>query len=251
MITVVCAISAQQAVALVRGYRNAAPGVQQGMVLRSGVDQNGNAQLQPASKAAGDNVVGISTDVPQDAETSRDAEGVVFIESGGDVAALVTNKGGPINAGDKLTLSDVPGVLTKLSGDGVVFAVAQEPYSTERSQTLNLAIGAVEVSSIRVAFGESSGPTTVDPALSGVRQFGDGIVSSDISSLRLLLAALITLSGLVFVSVMMYGAIENGMYSVGRNPLARRTILFAMFRVIAVSVALLAAVLGIVFIILQ
>lgn len=238
--------------AAIKGFKSTAHDIQQGMVLRNAQLNNGGVQLQPATRNDGTNVVGIATDVPEDQHRAQQENGVVFVETSGEVVALVTNKNGDIVAGDKLTLSAFPGVLTKIANtdNGVVIATAKEAFNPARAQNLQLAGASVTVSSITVDFGQT-GSETVDPASTGLRQFGEGILDEDVSATRVIFAGLLGVVILATTSVMLYGAVESALFAVGRNPLARRTILLVMARTIGVALAIMVAGLAAVYLILS
>lgn len=246
------AVYAQSAYAAIKGYESTASNIQKGMVLRNGQKSGGGVELHPATRDDGTNVVGIATDVPEEQRKSLKNDGIVFVETSGEVVALVTNKSGEIAVGDKLTLSTFPGVLTKLTDqqNGIVFATAKEAFNPARAQTLQLAGGTATVSSITVAFGQTSA-TAVDPASTGLRQFGEGILDEDVSPVRVMFAGLLSVVILVTTSVMLYSAIESAFFAVGRNPLAKRTILLVLARTIGVALAIMLVGLAGVYLILS
>lgn len=245
-------VYAESAQAAIKGFKSTASNIQQGMVLRNNQMNDGGVQLQPATRDDGTNVVGIATDVPEDQRRSQRDNGVIFVETSGEVIALVTNKNGEIAAGDKLTLSAFPGVLTKITNpaDGVVIATAKEAFNPARSQDLQLAGTSVVVSSITVEFGKP-GSTLVDPASTGLRQFGEGILDENVSATRVIFAGLLGVIILVTTSVMLYGAIESAFFAAGRNPLAKRTILLVMARTVGVALAIMVVGLAAVYLILS
>ena len=229
--------SSELAMAASQGFRSTATNIQQGMVLRYGQVNSGEAELQPATRDDATQVVGVATNVPKEAAQKN---GVVFVETSGAVVALVTDKNGPVVPGDNLTLSDVPGVLTKaVDGQAAIFAIAKQAYDPQRAQVLQFESGSASVVALNVDFGPANAGQQVDPASSGLRQFGEGLAHRDLSEVRLIFAFLLCLAVIVTTSVMMYGAISRALFSIGRNPLAKRTILLVMLRIIGLALVCL------------
>lgn len=224
--------------ARIQGFNNNAKNIQLGMVVRQGQVERGPVQLEPASQANGTYVVGITTEAPENVDPSNDRNGIVFVETQGEVVALVA---GDVALGDTLTLSKHPGFLTK--GQGTVMATALEATNPARSQKLDLNSGNVTVTSIKVRFGDAT-VTPTDPATSALRQFGEGIADEDITPQRLAMAGLLSVATIITASVIIHGAISRALYAISRNPLAKRTILLTMSQIVIIGVVVLALGIG-------
>lgn len=162
-------------------------------------------------------------------ELSEGKSGVQVVTSGLTLA-LVSDLGGRVVAGDKITGSPIAGVGMKAGRNTVVVGTAQAKLDIAQAKTrtvtdkagkqVTVHIGLVPVQ-VGVAFysgANDPGEAFVPPFLQGL---ANDIVGRNVAPLRVLLAALTILLIIIVVSVLLYAAVRSSLVSIGRNPLSQ------------------------------
>lgn len=167
------------------------------------------------------NMFGVITSEPSVAVEDRALANSKYVVSEGEAFINVSTKNGPIQKGDYITSSDVPGVGQRADKPGQVIGIALQNYAAESPSAIDdilvlLDIRTNYVSDVKVNllqfFKTSSGAPFLTP----------------LTSLRYLLAALIA-GGAFVVGFASFGKTSgSGVEAVGRNPLAKRTIQISM-----------------------
>lgn len=198
--------------------------------------------------------MGIAVDKPLLALTSGTGTTVQAALSG-TADTLVSNVNGTIHAGDLITASPIAGIGMKAVRPTVVVGTAQADLDSSSTVTksveglngkpVTVKIGLIPVA-ISVAYysgGSASGLVSayVPPIL---QSFADAITGKEVSPLRVLMGTLALLLGFGIVAIMLSTSIRNELISLGRNPLARTTLLRALVDIIlaAIAVALITLV---------
>jgi hypothetical protein len=132
-----------------------------------------------------------------------------LVSTGGELKVKVSSRNGPIEMGDFVTSSDLPGVGQKATDNGQVVGIAIDSYSSDDPDAVGKILVFVD---IKTNFIGSYGRVTILDLLK------EGTISG--ISFRYLLAALIIIItfGIGFVS---FGKTSgNSVEALGRNPLA-------------------------------
>ncbi len=99
------------------------------------IDPNERGYVRKSSGSYADGLVGVYSENPgfrlSQVDQSIDNSPVIPVALAGRVPAKVSTENGPIQAGDYLTSSSVPGVAMKATKGGNVIGKAMEPYSEE------------------------------------------------------------------------------------------------------------------------
>lgn len=169
----------------------------------------------------------------------------VEVITSGEADILVTDIDGAIRAGDKITPSPISGAGMRAISASRVIAVALEGFSSDiegaQGVTIQDASGNdknISVGIIRAQIGvhdyipQSEGKNIVFVTLQEAAQ---AITGRNVSVAKALIAAGIMLSTLIVVVMLLAGAIQGSMLSLGRNPLAKKTIFSTLFKFIALS----------------
>lgn len=178
----------------------------------------------------------------------------VYVSNTGQHNVLVTTQDGTISPGDYITISSIAGIGMKANSnqsealgqavgsfDGVHNVLGGTTLKNSSGQTKNVAIGLVPVniniSSNPLAKGEKGVPAF----LSNLTKFA---TNKTVSADRIYLGMLCVLAGIIITTSIVYAAIKNGFISIGRNPLAKRAIIFNLFKVIVVALVVFIVSLG-------
>lgn len=186
--------------------------------------------LKRSTKAYDDQIYGVIVDAPTisiDPKTDK----TKAVVSAGSAKVKVANSNGNIAVGDFITSSTSAGVGQKATESGYILGKALDKYDGGSENLISISIerGYAQIGAVK-----SGGPTG----------FWQAFVS-DISRLRASLAALVGIFVLVGGVVAFTRVVSSGVVAIGRNPLARATIIRGMFISSSVVVLIMATGLGI------
>jgi hypothetical protein len=185
-------------------------------------------------------------------QTSNSQE--VYVSNYGVHNVLVSNQNGSIVAGEYISISDLSGIGMKAndseslvlglaagSFDGVHQVLSTAPLTNKSGQKETVAIGSIPVD-INIAANPLAEGTKGVPAFLGkIVKF---TTNKSVSATRVYLAMLCVVVGVIVTITIIYSGIKNGLISIGRNPLAKKSIVHNLLKVIIVSVIIFGLSLG-------
>ncbi len=247
-------LPALTASAIARGYNTSDSGLQTGMVVALSVDSSDSSQVERATQAAAQRVVGIVTTLDKSLVTVTSSGTKVLVESEGEVDAYVSDMGGAAHKGDSLVISPLKGILMKSSdGSDTVIGIASADFSETTAEAHPIADGSttknVHIAKLKINLNKqgATNPQTTDSSLS---RLGRKIVGREVSEIRILVALLIFFLVLVAEGSILYGGISSAIAALGRNPLARKIIRHELVRVVIIALMVLLIGLGAIYTIL-
>ena len=210
-------------------------------------------RVKIATQAQLANMFGVTVDRNQLALTlsNSDLENETFVAASGTYNVLVSTQGGPIAAGDYVTLSSLNGVAMKASTEEkTVFGRAASAFDgkgvtlgtttlkdTSGKTTKTVTLGSIPVTiDIKRNPNEKSTKVKVPEAL---ERIGQAIAEKEVSPIRIYLSMGITAISLIAAIAVVYSGVRNGMISIGRNPMSKKSIFRALFEVILTSIVIL------------
>lgn len=230
--------------AYARGYNTSDTGLQTGMVVSLSPNTNGaNNSVERATQATSSSVVGIVTTLDRTVLATSPGKATVLVENDAQVDAYVSDINGSIQAGDQLTVSQLKGILAKVTdaaSTNVIAVAADDPkdaieYTYEdNGQTKKTLIHKISVSL------QHKTTTAIDVSDSALTKFGRQVTGKDIGEFRLILAMFIFLIVLIAEGGILYGGLSGAIMAIGRNPLAKKTIRQELLRVILIATLILA-----------
>jgi hypothetical protein len=177
--------------------------------------------------------------------TVNESSNTVQVVSSGIADTLVTTVNGPVKAGDQIAVSPFTGIgMLAREGDKVIglaqgsltdasAAVIHKTVVGKNGKKQQLSVGFVRIGiAIGVASGKSSGASSV------LGKFAQGIAGHPISTARLYLSIAIAVTAISAIMLLIYTSIFGGIVAIGRNPLAKNTILKTVASVMAMVVVL-------------
>lgn len=213
---------------------------------------NNSNQVKPVGKSELQNMFGVTVDQQQLPVklTTGTLENEVYVAVSGTYTVLVSTEGGAIAPGDYVTLSSINGVAMKAgTEEASVFGRAAAVFdgkgvtlgSTELKDSAggNVAVqlGAVPVTiDIKRNPNEKSTKAKVPEVL---ERIGQAIAEKEVSPVRIYLSMAITAASLIAAIVVIYTGIRNGVISIGRNPMSKKSIFRALFEIILTSFLIL------------
>jgi hypothetical protein len=220
------------------------------IVLLSGKDSN---RVKIASQSDLQNMFGVTVDRNQLplTITNDSIQNETFVAVSGTYNVLVSVQGGTIKSGDYVTLSSINGVAMKASTkEKTVFGRAAADFDgkgiTLGSTVLKDASGkttkTVTFGSIPVTIDIRSNPnikSTKVKVPSFLERIGLAAAEKQVSPIRVYLSLAITAVSIIAAIAIIYAGVRNGVISIGRNPMSKKSIFRALVEVILTSILIL------------
>lgn len=219
------------------------------IVVLTGKDSN---RVKVATQADVQNMFGVTIDrnaLPF-VVSGTDVENEVYVAVSGTYNTLVSDQDGAIKAGDYLTLSSVNGVATRAGDKEVtVFGRANGSFDgkgltlgTTELKDSNGGTKKVTIGSIPVTIDIKNNPnhqSTEADVPEFLRRVGLAIAEKEVSPVRIYLSVGITVISLIAAIAVLYAGVRNGVISIGRNPMSKKSIFRALLEVILTSALIL------------
>jgi hypothetical protein len=170
----------------------------------------------------------------------------VFVATYGNYNVLVSNQGGQIHSGDYITISSLDGVGQKAgSSQSVVVGKALASFdgisNVESTTTLTNSIGSkttVALGRIPVAISVSHNPLqrSFSSNLPGfLQKAAQSLANKPVTDARVYVGIAAMLITMIIVGCLLYAGVRSSMIAIGRNPLAKRTIMRNLLQVTLIS----------------
>lgn len=170
----------------------------------------------------------------------------VYIASNGKYDALVSTQNGPIKSGDIISISALDGIGMKAdAGQNVILGKALGTFDGTKtvSGTATLATTGgnkqVAIGFVQIDIGISRNPLAVSvsgpPVPAFLRKSGDSIAGKPVSTVRLYISLAVLLITLFMTGSLLYGGVRSSLVSIGRNPLAKKSILRGLVQVVVLG----------------
>lgn len=204
-----------------------------------------NDHYELSTKSYDGELTGVIIEKPTVAINTVGHNNTYPIVDSANALVLVSAVNGPLEVGDPITSSDEPGIAMKASRPGIIVGRALEPFNPSDSS-------ATKLINTMLLFKWADVENTLSPDRPLLQQvlnrIGYGFQLSTIAALEEPSTALrYTLAVLVlflsfFLGFIMFGRVAtNGISAIGRNPLARRSIGFAVGLNVLITIAITAA----------
>jgi len=167
----------------------------------------------------------------------------VYVATFGQYAALVNTENGPVKPSDQLVISAVDGVAMKAdTKHQVLIGKAMQGFGDNSNAEGHIKISSgetVAVGRIMVDIGVTRNPTYSGDVAAGVPHvlvsIAHAITDKPVTALRLYGCLVIMFIALAVAGGILYAGIRTGMTSIGRNPLAKKSILRSLVTVTLMS----------------
>ena len=210
-------------------------------------------QVKIATQSEQQNMFGVTVDRNQLPLTlsSDNLKNEVFVAVSGTYNVLVSNQNGTIASGDYLTLSSVSGVAMKAGNDEVtVFGRANASFDgngvtlgattlkdTDGNATKEVKLGIVPVTiDIKRNPNQKSTKVNVPDVL---ERIGQAVAEKEVSPIRIYLSLGITTISVIAAIIILYSGVRNGLISIGRNPMSKRSVFRALIEIILTCILIL------------
>lgn len=170
----------------------------------------------------------------------------VYVASNGKYDALVSTQNGPIKKGDIISISALDGIGMKAdAGQSVNLGKALTAFDGEKnvSGTAQLATSGgnreVTIGLAQVDIGISRNPFAASvegpPVPAFLRKSGENIAGKPVSTIRLYVSLAVLLITIFMAGSLLYGGVRSSLVSIGRNPLAKKSILRGLIQVVVLG----------------
>lgn len=238
-----------------------------GMLVRLKPDDKGRVEaLTVQSHKKMEGVVVAANDAPVTLSDPDQSKQQVFVATSGTYYVLVSTQNGPIAAKDHITISSLPGIGMRAgTTDQMVVGRALQAFDGTRNisgttrikspdgQEKPVALGLIEVD-INITRNPGVGDDKTKSGIPGfayVQAGAETIVGKEVSMTRLYLSCLVLILATAVSASIMYAGVRHGLLAIGRNPLAKKSIMGNLIQVVLLSVTILIFGVGAVYLILK
>lgn len=229
--------------------------IQKGMIVM--LDPKNSNNVEPLTNKKDNAMQGVIVSASESA-VSLSGDGStdqVYVANGGKYDVLVSTQNGPIKAGDILSISALDGIGMKAdSHESLILGKALQSFDgtnnvsgTTRlatsTGTKNVSIGLVQadISISHNPLSQAGGDTAVPGFL---RHIASSIAGHPVTASRIYIGLAVFLITVFVAASLLYGGVRSSLTAIGRNPLAKGSVLRGMFQVL--SVGLIIFVVGLV-----
>lgn len=221
--------------------------VQKGMIVMIDPDDSTRVKalstdtdgsMQGVVVAANDTVVSLGGGDENDFE--------VYVASTGKYDALVSTQNGPIEVGDVIAISALDGIGMKADANQTVIlgkALTAFDGATNVNGTATLTTSGgpkkVSIGFVQIDISISHNPLAASvegpPVPAFLQKSGEFIAGKPVSTIRLYVSAAILFITLFMTASLLYGGVRSSLISIGRNPLAKKSILKGLIQVVVLG----------------
>lgn len=238
--------------AITHAYNTDTP-IQRGMIVR--LDEKDKTKVEPVSQndiAKMEGVVVAANDAPLTLSTDASTSQQVFVATTGRYEVLVCNQNGPIKKDDYITLSALDGVGMKADGnqsriigravtdfDGKNDLSGQTTVKNSEGKDIPINIGVVGVD-INISHNPlETKQESIVPGLDYLQKAAGSITNKSVAPAQVYLSLVAFLVAAGIAGSILYAGVRTSMVAIGRNPLAKGSVMRNLISVVITSVIIL------------
>jgi hypothetical protein len=224
--------------------------LQRGMIVRiTEKDKNKVEPLTEQTSTKMEGVIVAANDAPVTLSNADTSKQQVFVANTGHYNVLVSNQDGPVAANDYLSISSLAGIAMKAdtkqsivvgkaleSFDGKTRVSSSTTVKDSTGRKVSVAIGLIAVD-INISHNPLEKQTESRiPGVAFLQSGAKAIVNKTVDPARLYLSLLLLIVAASIAGAIIYGGVRSSMVSIGRNPLAKTSIMRGLIQVVLVSI---------------
>jgi hypothetical protein len=220
--------------------------IQKGMIVM--LDSKNTNNVEPLTNKKDSAMQGVVVSASDSAVTlSGDGStNQVYVATTGKYNVLVSNQNGPIKAGDIISISALDGIGMKAdTTQSVILGKALEAFNgtnhvsgttqlTTSTGSTNVSLGLIQVN-IGISHNPLAASGTDGQVPSFLRKAADAIAGKPVGAPRIYIGLAILLATFIIAGSLLYGGVRSSMVAIGRNPLARGSVLRGLFQVMFIG----------------
>jgi hypothetical protein len=227
--------------------------LQRGMIVRLTEKNTKKVEALKAEQMAKmEGVVVAANDSPVTLSSSDQTAQQVFVATTGRYNVLVSNQNGPIKKDDYITISAVAGIGMKADGkqsrivgkaltgfDGTTNVSGKTTVKNSSGSQIPITLSLIGV---EISVGHNpieSKKTSLIPGLEFLQKAAGGVVDHDVAPSQLYLALTALIVSAFIAGSILYGGVRTSMTAIGRNPLAKTSVMRNLVQVIVTSIIIL------------
>lgn len=224
------------------GVAEYVPVAEEGQTIESGhIVELFEGSYRLATIPYSDNMFGVVRQRPALAVSTIGRAGAQPVIQSGISEVLVSDSEGRIEPGDFVTTSTEPGVGVKAIQAGMVLGIALEGMPEGESGPVQIPVSVDIKYAVPSQQDESLTPRSFARQIENVLALGVRAAAAEPNTfLRYLAATLIMLAAMAFGFLVFGRSATNGVISIGRNPLARKSVFFMVFVNVGLALGLVA-----------
>lgn len=173
-------------------------------------------------------------------QTSSSTE-QVLVSTSGNYITLVSTQGGPIKAGDFLTMSSIAGIAMKANKEQQQVvgraigsftganALETTPITGGTGQPKTVSIGSIPVD-LRLAPNPEYHTSNTLPG--AVTKTANAVAGKEVGLPQVYLSLTLLILTFFVTGIIYYGAVRSSIISIGRNPLSKKSIILGLIKVL-------------------
>ena len=228
--------------------------LQRGMIVR--IADKDKTVVEPLSEKIPTKMEGVivaANDSPVTLSSSDTSKQQVFVATTGQYSVLVSNQSGPIKANDFITISAIDGIGMKagskqpivvgkaVSGfDGKTSVSGTTNLKDSTGQSVTVALGLIPVN---INISHNPLEKIAESRIPGVGILQSGakvLVNKTVDPARLYISVLLLVIVSTIAGSILFSGVRNSLISIGRNPLAKKSIIRGLVQVVLVSIIIFA-----------
>lgn len=241
--------------AIATGYASDDEAIQPGMAVS--LSESSTAERPVVSRAisgSDNDPIGVAVNPEENIVTTGAIDRTVYVQADGEVDVFVSDLNGTPKKGDLLVASPLKGVLVRGNdtAESVVGTVLEDfPASVGATQTVDKegTSVTVRINQLRVSL-DQKGQELSAVSDTALEKLGRTLTGKRVGEIRVIIALIIFLIVLVAEGSIIYGAVSTAITALGRNPMARISIVKELIRVVVIALAVLSLGVAAIYIIL-
>ncbi len=219
----------------------------------AGADAPTNVEKSSVGHAS--KTLGVVVDPAKDAVSVSAEGGQVYVATTGSAMVYVTDLNGTIHKGDLLAPSPLQGVLMRgVDGSRGILGIAVADFSSKTAQSVTVKDEGSQIKAkvglLQINMDTKFTTNAPNAGKTLLQRVGEAVVHHEVSTVQVLVALVILCLLLVVEGGIIYGAISSSIVSLGRNPLAKATIMKGLGQITVLVIAILAVGLAAVYLVL-
>lgn len=223
--------------------------LQQGLIVQlKASDPN---KVEPLSQSSEEEMLGVvvaPTDAPVALSNNIDKQ-QTYVATYGQYDVLVSSQNGPIKAGDAVAISSLDGVGMKADGsrasilgkavegfDGRTMVQSSTTLKDSAGKTITVTIGRIPVN-INVAHNPAYNPpsTKQEGVPSILSEAAEVVTDKPVGAVRIYASLVVLVMTVIIAGIILYSGVRSSMVAIGRNPLAKKSILRNLLQVVLIG----------------